>query len=1358
MEESLAIRREYLSVYRAYCMLKHPKNFVKNGFKMPKGWTEKSLKERMSNIETRLTLSQAVVHQTFVAIHHSKLFLDDPAMMQRAKALMNMLSMFVDALPTSYEEAADARSTANPVRLDLDGQEILDSRPSQSMTSYTSLYIKCPRVGITLAFQGDAAKGVQPGASSQPPGSKSPLDAAPNQHVSVVANGISVDLQDFRLLVLQAHHIQVSAGKVDDPNPKHMLCIPTPERIRCNEATPKFNFCEAYMGVVGKGGKVERKLGAPKLLPFVNRCNSILRGTLLPEAPISDFLPHIKIALLPLDLSIGAKSTQICLGFVKAFSEASKADCWTSKMITKFPDPPATSLSQLIEDSYHRHRIPVPASVSSLGARLELTCSSLTVRTVVHDSAWVSIGGITSKDYKNSFIVNLTNISLETIYCTSSFGTLSRSISVHTDLESTFQFKPKEDVDRRASYTKLWLLPPDVNVLYGEKLSGAGQFVKTARNEPLRFDKTSKNPLEKTEPRVQPLTTNPYVPIILVKRFSTSVASQIPYEPSVPGCSANHVTVSAFGVQAWYSFWQVDLLMSLIDSVISHPLLTMGSDDKPLPKKDADASTTAAADATKPAAERASDAKTSPDVQRPAQAQDKAVPAEKHAEGPKRPSSDGTSALSVFMEFPMISLLAYANLKESSTPHHKQHHQVKVHRSVPLAQHHQVEVHRSVPLAWATKLAGKRTKEQIMADPLLNWAHRISPALMMCFLDTRVGFVHNDDALAAQRGKFLDPRVGFVHNDGALVAQRGKFLEPAPALGKEGSEQRRMLVLVTMGSAICSHQFGLLNPHIKNGRTAAAAEGGYIQMWQNNSSGIDGQPYCPGGHPTPGPSDFHLAEKFQFLFAPLQSRAMASLYFWRDRRRAMMGVDSRLLNPGPETRGVVHQRWRRVFDMHLLARTSDYATFLLFSLGKLQASRNYKGDALHYYKLLQTITSEAEEPIPNSNAPTTPDRSSSSMPAMGALLRRRSSRLQHTNSSGSPYSRERAFSSPAASPTLAPSPEPSHSFSRTKSEAGGSSVGGCSLSLTPCLNTQASTIADMVTDLMDARSFLMDLPRISPEQQPTSHSPSVGGLTPGGVTRRGTLRPSVSAIDEVPEHMERDYSAQDLPAQATAATVGHDSPVSPKSVASYVNRVVSAFEEAARERLPASTSTSKAPSYHSSPPTSEEGHHAAEGQHATVREEEHLPQLSFVEAYSRIQRTASNGKLQYFTRIPFPSKHVRVYLCHRLDSDEALTPRGLPASSRSPPPTTRIKVGLGYSRFTGGMYGTLNTLDLAAESVEYISFLANKLKESMPPSPPPAPAPPMPKGALPRPVKTIDLETLASCFYAKNPKRSRKRG
>lgn len=55
------------------------------------------------------------------------------------------------------------------------------------------------------------------------------------------------------------------------------------------------------------------------------------------------------------------------------------------------------------------------------------------------------------------------------------------------------------------------------------------------------------------------------------------------------------------------------------------------------------------------------------------------------------------------------------------------------------------------------------------------------------------------------------------------------------------------------------------------------------------------------------------------MLGPLDTRADVLRCFVRDRRRVMMGVDSRLAETPEERSGMIRQRWRRVLEMHLVS-------------------------------------------------------------------------------------------------------------------------------------------------------------------------------------------------------------------------------------------------------------------------------------------------------------------------------------------------------------------------------------------------------------------------------------------------------
>lgn len=65
----------------------------------------------------------------------------------------------------------------------------------------------------------------------------------------------------------------------------------------------------------------------------------------------------------------------------------------------------------------------------------------------------------------------------------------------------------------------------------------------------------------------EPVRTAPFVPLIQVRSATLLAARDIPYEPTVPGQSTRHCTLSAYSCMVWFSPWQAKLLLGFIDQV-----------------------------------------------------------------------------------------------------------------------------------------------------------------------------------------------------------------------------------------------------------------------------------------------------------------------------------------------------------------------------------------------------------------------------------------------------------------------------------------------------------------------------------------------------------------------------------------------------------------------------------------------------------------------------------------------------------------------------------------------------------------------------------------------------------------------
>lgn len=61
-----------------------------------------------------------------------------------------------------------------------------------------------------------------------------------------------------------------------------------------------------------------------------------------------------------------------------------------------------------------------------------------------------------------------------------------------------------------------------------------------------------------------PEPTAPFIPLLQLRSATVLAANDIPYEPTVPGQSTRHCTVSAFSCLLWFSSWHAELLLGFI--------------------------------------------------------------------------------------------------------------------------------------------------------------------------------------------------------------------------------------------------------------------------------------------------------------------------------------------------------------------------------------------------------------------------------------------------------------------------------------------------------------------------------------------------------------------------------------------------------------------------------------------------------------------------------------------------------------------------------------------------------------------------------------------------------------------------
>ncbi|KAJ9522606.1 hypothetical protein QJQ45_019684, partial [Haematococcus lacustris] len=155
MRQSLALRAQYIQLYR----MLHSRQpyFAKDRARGPREQAvpAKALAAQLQELERKLTLAQAMMYRTCVALRHSIYLGRHEEEYLKCLTAMDLLATFVDALPQ-----------ASPSPLET--------------TSRLRVSVRCPRLGLHLVCQAPAAgHGPRPGHG--PKGEAAPMTAAPAQ-------------------------------------------------------------------------------------------------------------------------------------------------------------------------------------------------------------------------------------------------------------------------------------------------------------------------------------------------------------------------------------------------------------------------------------------------------------------------------------------------------------------------------------------------------------------------------------------------------------------------------------------------------------------------------------------------------------------------------------------------------------------------------------------------------------------------------------------------------------------------------------------------------------------------------------------------------------------------------------------------------------------------------------------------------------------------------------------------------------------------------------------------------------------------------------------------------------------------
>ena len=156
------------------------------------------ISHELQQLETRLTLGQALVYRTFVALQHSRALREQPEVRQQWLGIMDVLSVFVDALPTMDEDETTSPATAQ-------------------RTGGVSFRLECPRLGIKLINRSPAtgvggvaamamAAAAAAGSSRVDGGGAPPPPPRPRAEVvALLLQGLNINIPDVYHLRCAGH-------------------------------------------------------------------------------------------------------------------------------------------------------------------------------------------------------------------------------------------------------------------------------------------------------------------------------------------------------------------------------------------------------------------------------------------------------------------------------------------------------------------------------------------------------------------------------------------------------------------------------------------------------------------------------------------------------------------------------------------------------------------------------------------------------------------------------------------------------------------------------------------------------------------------------------------------------------------------------------------------------------------------------------------------------------------------------------------------------------------------------------------------------------------------------------------------
>ncbi|KAL6764808.1 hypothetical protein V8C86DRAFT_3128699, partial [Haematococcus lacustris] len=890
MRQSLALRAQYIRLYR----MLHSRQpyFAKDHARGPREQAvpAKALAAQLQELERKLTLAQAMMYRTCVALKHSIYLGRHEEEYLKCLTAMDLLATFVDALPQ-----------ASPSPLETTSSMWL------SVAAGLRVSVRCPRLGLRLVCQAPAAgHGPRPGHGSK--GEAAPMTAAHAQaarsrsHAAAVVlsvEGVQLLMPSLTSLVVQGRLVQVrtisatpqqpgssssssrgeAAGAATaPPSPSILLSLPA-ALDTVTHCKPKFDFRAPPDPAATPAASSSRPLQIHQIA-FIS---SLLSAW-------SVRLAGASVTAVPAVVSPGLQFTEELLQALTS----SRAGGLRSK-IHLLSSSRKSSLRALVTDSYIRHGCQVPLSLSSFLPKLQLRCPQVVLRYQLSQGLLPRFLCPPSSPREQQLgacdlVLNLANLAYHVRCVGTAYGSLCQVSSVHADLEMLFQAAPSplNQSPPVGHFTKLWLHPSDLPLLYPETPQSAHSNLGDRQQQPALAAFRS------SLPGLQP--TLPYVPVLMARNLAAQLSTQVPVEPSVPGQNISHLTLCTYGVCAWFSTWQVglarlglaELVMALVESALSDPLVTLINSRRKGARR-------------RPASP---EGPTTPTPTPTPPSLPPSPPAPVPHGSPEAEARPGASRVSVLLEVPLLTLLTYTGCQAQG-------------RSTAAAGGQAAQCRCGAGRGGAGRggagrggagrggagRGGAGRGGAGRGGAGRGGAGPPSPHPPFCFPLCRQAAVSPPAWVTAGLGRG-------ARSPPDLVLAWGLQLVPLLALHLSSVRAGASLT----GSDLAA-RLVVSGLHVSNQLLSSRS----LTAWGANSGSPTLHPQGRGHRQAP-----HL-----YLVAPLPAAALACTKLACDRRRVMLALPPQLAPSAAEARAMRRHLLLKPLEMYMVLRAADYALFLL---------------------------------------------------------------------------------------------------------------------------------------------------------------------------------------------------------------------------------------------------------------------------------------------------------------------------------------------------------------------------------------------------------------------------------------------